>query len=62
LAVLKFSWHLSVWFHRTFGNPQFKSGPFLPPRPPKDESAELRAELERLRSEAAAVRESQMPD
>ena len=59
LAVLKISWQLSVWFHRTFGTPQFKSGPFLPPRPPKDESAELRAELERLQAEAAAIRESQ---
>jgi type I restriction enzyme, R subunit len=59
LAVLKFSWQLSVWFHRTLGNPQFKSGPFLPPRPPRDESAELRAELERLHAEATAIRESQ---
>jgi type I restriction enzyme, R subunit len=59
LAALKVSWQLSVWFHRTFGNAQFKSGPFLPPRPPKDESVELRAELLRLQTEAAAIRESQ---
>jgi type I restriction enzyme R subunit len=59
LATLKFTWQLSIWFHRTFGNPQFKSGPFLPPRPPQDESAELRVELERLRGEAAAIRQSQ---
>lgn len=59
LSVLKFGWQLSVWFHRTFGDSQFKSGPFLPPRPPQDETAELRSELERLRVEAAAARESQ---
>src|SRR5688572_14419509 len=59
LAALKFSWQLSVWFHRTFGNAQFKSGPFLPPRPPQDEAVELRAELERLKAEAAAARDSQ---
>jgi len=53
------TWQLSIWFHRTFGNAQFKSGPFLPPRPPRDESVELRAELLRLQAEAAAIRESQ---
>ena len=33
------------WFHRTFRNPSFKSGPFIPPQAPQDESAALRAEL-----------------
>jgi type I restriction enzyme R subunit len=45
LAVLKITWQLGIWFHRTFANAAFKSGPFVPPTPPKDESAELRAEL-----------------
>lgn len=48
LAALKVAWQLGVWFHRSFGNPSFKSGPFVPPRAPKDESPELRAELSRL--------------
>lgn len=48
LAALKISWQLGVWFHRTFGKPAFKSGPFIPPVAPADESAELRAELDAL--------------
>src|SRR5262249_52225864 len=36
---------------RTFRNPSFKSGPFIPPQAPPDESAELRAELTRLSQE-----------
>jgi type I restriction enzyme, R subunit len=45
LAVLKITWQLGIWFHRTFANAAFTSGPFVPPSPPKDESDELRAEL-----------------
>lgn len=48
LANLKIVWQLGVWFHRTFGKLDFKSGPFIPPRPPENESVELRAELESL--------------
>ena len=48
LSMLKIAWQLGLWFHRTFKNPSFKSGPFIPPRAPRDESAELRAELDRL--------------
>lgn len=48
LAVLKITWQLGIWFHRTFANTAFKSGPFVPPTPPKDESEELRAELATL--------------
>lgn len=48
LATLKMTWQLGVWFHRTFRDPDFKSGPFVPPQAPRDESAELRAELDRL--------------
>ena len=48
LSALKLAWQLSLWFHRTFKNPSYKSGPFIPPTPPKDESDELRAEMERL--------------
>lgn len=45
LSALKMTWQLSLWFHRTFKDPSYKSGPFVPPVPPKDESDELRAEL-----------------
>lgn len=45
LSSLRIAWQLGVWFHRTFADPGFKSGPFVPPAPPKDESAELRSEL-----------------
>src|SRR5262249_27460685 len=48
LAALKITWQLGLWFHRTFQDPSFRSGPFIPPQAPRDESADLRAELTRL--------------
>ncbi|MGH0038005.1 MAG: type I restriction-modification system endonuclease [Myxococcota bacterium] len=48
LAAMKVTWQLGVWFHRTFKNRDYKPGPFIPPKPPPDESEELRAELQRL--------------
>jgi type I restriction enzyme, R subunit len=48
LANLKIAWQLGLWFHRTFKNSAFKSGPFIPPTAPKDEGEELRTELARL--------------
>jgi len=48
LRTLKVAWQLGVWFHRTFGNAGFKSGPFIPPSAPADESVDLRAELAEL--------------
>jgi type I restriction enzyme R subunit len=42
---------LGIWFHRTFVNPPYLSGPFIPPIAPKNESEELKAELERLKTE-----------
>ena len=54
LAALKLSWQLSLWFHRTFKQPDYRSGPFLPPAPPVDESAELLNELTALRQAVAA--------
>ncbi|HTP27489.1 MAG TPA: type I restriction-modification system endonuclease [Anaeromyxobacteraceae bacterium] len=53
LAVLRMTWQLGVWFHRTFSEPAFRSGPFVPPAPPPDESAELRVELGTLRKAVA---------
>jgi type I restriction enzyme, R subunit len=45
LSILKICWQLGLWFHRTFKDAAYKSGPFIPPVPPKDESAELKEEL-----------------
>ena len=50
LSALKIVWQLGIWFHRTFKNPQFKSGPFIPPSRPQDESQELHAELSQLKA------------
>ncbi|MFM8275574.1 MAG: DUF4145 domain-containing protein [Cyanobium sp.] len=33
LKILRMAWQLGVWFHRTFRDPQFRSGPFQPPWP-----------------------------
>ncbi len=51
LAALKITWQLAVWFHRTFKDASFKSGAFIPPKPPQDETEELRNELARLNDE-----------
>jgi type I restriction enzyme, R subunit len=56
LATMKITWQLGVWFHRTFKDPTFKSGPFVPPAAPKDESEELRTELARLSKALEAFR------
>ena len=50
LSTLKMCWQLALWFHRTFKEPAYKSGPFVPPQPPQQETAELHAELARLRN------------
>ncbi|MCX6033196.1 MAG: type I restriction-modification system endonuclease [Chloroflexi bacterium] len=48
LSMLKIAWQLGLWFHRTFRDPSFQSDPFIPPVAPREESSELRAELDRL--------------
>lgn len=49
LAALKICWQLGLWYHRSVSDRGYKSGPFLPPRAPVDESEALRAELATLR-------------
>jgi type I restriction enzyme R subunit len=56
LDALKISWQLGLWFHRTFAEPSFNPGPFIPPAPPEAGSEELRVELERLNEELARYR------
>lgn len=57
LTALKLARQLSLWFHRTFKDAGYKSGPFIPPQAPTDktadETADLRVELDRLRSALA---------
>ena len=48
LGTMKLTWQLALWFHRTFKDNGYQSGPFIPPSPPKDEGETLKAELERL--------------
>jgi type I restriction enzyme R subunit len=48
LSILKIAWQVGVWFHRTFRDPKYRSGAFIPPQPPKNESVELKLELEEL--------------
>src|SRR5260370_18579624 len=50
LACLKITRQLGLWYHRTFGNREYKPGPFIPPAAPPDESAQLKAELTKLKS------------
>lgn len=50
LTLLKMARQLAIWFHRTFsGDTRFRAGAFVPPPNPRDVTAELAAELERLR-------------
>jgi type I restriction enzyme R subunit len=58
LAALKITWQLGVWYHRTFKDPAYKSGAFIPPQAPQDKSAELQSELDRLGAELASFREA----
>lgn len=56
LGTLKIAWQLGVWFHRTFAEPKYVSGAFIPPKAPPDESEELRLELNRLTRELSDYR------
>ena len=54
LTSLKMAWQLGVWFHRTFKDASYKSGPFIPPAKPSNEVDEVKAELQRLSQELQA--------
>jgi type I restriction enzyme R subunit len=54
LKTLRIAWQLGVWFHRTFSDPDFRSGAFQPPQPPEAADQALRAELAELRQALAA--------
>ena len=59
LQILRMSWQLGVWFHRTFRDPQYRSGPFQPPQPPATGDPELADELRSLREALAAFQSSE---
>jgi type I restriction enzyme, R subunit len=58
LTCIKLSWQLSIWFHRTFKDTNFRSGPFVPPRPPANDTTDLKEDLDRLQSELETYRAS----
>jgi type I restriction enzyme R subunit len=62
LDCLRISWQLGLWYHRTFFDPKYKSGPFVPPSSPKDESAELKAELARMATELSVFQKAHDAD
>jgi type I restriction enzyme, R subunit len=55
LSCLKMARQLGIWFYRTFVDRNLKTGPFQPPCAPADATAELTAELNRLRAERDAA-------
>ena len=59
LKILRMAWQLGVWFHRTFHDPQFRSGPFQPPQPPASGDPELAEELRRLRDAVATFQRAE---
>jgi type I restriction enzyme, R subunit len=50
LASLKIARQLGIWFHRTFSDPRFIAGPFIPPPDPTAATTLLQAELDRLKA------------
>lgn len=55
LAALKVARAAAIWFHQSYGGDKnYKPGPFVPPTPPVDATAGLKAELEALRKQADA--------
>lgn len=51
LYQLRMARTLAVWFHRSFSQPDFKPGPFIPPPDPQQAESSLKTELDRLRQE-----------
>lgn len=62
LYQLRMARTLAVWFHRSFAQPEFDSGPFLPPPAPKDAEKTLQDELARLRDEVAHYRQQTLKE
>lgn len=67
LHCLKLARSLAIWFHRSIGKKHsfsigkkhsFDPPPFVPPRPPTDATAALRAELQQLRAALTSAQEA----
>lgn len=58
LTNLKIARELGAWFHRTFSDPKFRPGPFVPPPDPAAATKALHEELARLRQELAEKQSS----
>lgn len=50
LHQLKMARMVAIWFHRTFGEPNFKPLPFIPPKEPKDAASEIIKELDEYKA------------
>ncbi len=60
LQGLKIARSVALWFHQVYAHaPDFRAGPFVPPSPPPDATAALRAEIEALRAEVVASTDAQ---
>jgi len=55
LTALKIARQLSIWFTRTFHDPNARFGPFMPPRPPRSDDQETTEEIERLQAALLAT-------
>ncbi len=54
LENLKFARQLGLWFYRTFRDPDFASGPFIPPKAPPDPTLGLTQEIAGLQAQLKA--------
>lgn len=55
LTALKIARAVAIWFHQSYGgSTNFKPGPFVPPAPPIDATAELRDEIGKLQKQVLA--------
>lgn len=60
LTALKIARAAAIWFYQSYGgDPEFKSGPFVPPARPVDATAALVAELAELRERVASSSDSE---
>jgi type I restriction enzyme R subunit len=55
LSALKLARELGVWFHRTYAQPSFAPGPFIPPRAPQDTTPALVEEIAAPRAKLTAA-------
>jgi type I restriction enzyme, R subunit len=56
LLHLRLAWMLGAWFQRTFADPSFQPGPFIPPADPEVEEGARVREIEALQAQLAEMR------